>query len=43
MTIANQPLAARRNLKWGSPIVFLPEHVIDIVPLAKGKQRAARK
>jgi TIR domain len=33
--LRNQPLAMRKNLKWGSPVVFLPEHVIDIVPLAE--------
>jgi hypothetical protein len=30
--LRNQPLAARKNLKLGSPVVFLPEHIIDIVP-----------
>ena len=33
--LSNQPLTPHRYLKWGSSIVFLPEHVIDIVPLAK--------
>jgi len=46
--LRNQPLAARKNLKWGSAIVFLPEHVIDIVPLTEARrityrQRRARK
>ena len=33
--LGNQPLTRHRYLKWGCSIVFLPEHVIDIVPLAK--------
>jgi TIR domain len=46
--LSNQPVAARKNLMWGSPVVFLPEHVIDIVPLAEAnrityRRRRARK
>jgi len=41
--LRNQPLAARRNLKWGSSVVFLPEHVIDIVPLAERPPPGRRK
>jgi TIR domain len=33
--LSNVPVSRHRYLKWGSSIVFLPEHVIDIVPLAK--------
>lgn len=33
--LRNQPLAVRTNLKWGTPVVFLPEHVIDIVPVGE--------
>jgi hypothetical protein len=38
--LADQPGRVHR-LKWGSPIVFLPEHVIDIVK--KRRPRAKRK
>ena len=44
--LRNQPFAAQTNLKWGSQIVFLPEHVIDIVPLAERaryRRRGAQK
>jgi hypothetical protein len=41
--LRNQPLAARKNLKWGSPVVFLPEHVIDIVPIAEFNKIRARQ
>jgi hypothetical protein len=41
--LSNQPLAARKNLRWGSPVVFLPEHVIDIVPLAEANRITYRK
>jgi len=33
--LSSSPLSDNRRLRWGSPVVFLPEHVIDIVPLAK--------
>lgn len=39
-SLRNIPLTRHRYLKWGSAVVFLPEHVIDIVP---AKRPAARK
>ncbi|MCW2223240.1 hypothetical protein M2232_006772 [Bradyrhizobium japonicum] len=35
-SLRNNPLTRHRHLKWGSPVVFLPEHVIDIVPGKSG-------
>jgi hypothetical protein len=39
-SLRNIPLPPHRHVKWGGPVVFLPEHVIDIVP---AKKPAARK
>jgi hypothetical protein len=41
--LRNQPLAARRNLKFGSFVVFLPEHVVGIAPLIKVSRNSRKK
>lgn len=38
--LRNLPLTRHRHVKWGGAVIFLPEHVIDIVP---AKRPAARK
>jgi hypothetical protein len=37
--LRNAPLTPHKQLKWGGPVVFLPEHVIDIVPAKKAAPR----
>ncbi|QHO73081.1 hypothetical protein ACH79_10950 [Bradyrhizobium sp. CCBAU 051011] len=32
-----------RHVKWGSPVVFLPEHVIDIVPAKAAVPRKRKR
>ena len=40
--LSNNPISEHRGLKWGSSIVFLPEHVIGIVPRTKPPVRKPR-
>jgi hypothetical protein len=40
--LRNPPLTPHRYLKWGCSVVFLPEHVIDLVPSRKKAGRRKR-
>lgn len=42
-SLRNAPLTRHRHVKWGSPVVFLPEHVIDIAPGLKASPRKKKR
>jgi TIR domain len=41
--LRNAPLTPHKQLEWGGPVVFLPEHVVDIVPAARRASPRKRK